>query len=104
MRSAAHKFKVYDFTDAVVGDSGSPAREQVIAEIVQRLEPFRVDSRPILGATVITKDLNIDSLAVMDMVMELEDRFDISIPLNDVAEIHTVDELADAVLRKVEGR
>jgi acyl carrier protein len=40
----------------------------------------------------------------MDMVMELEDRFDISIPLNDVAEIHTVDELADAVLRKVGSR
>ncbi|MCW5748743.1 MAG: acyl carrier protein [Alphaproteobacteria bacterium] len=103
MRSA-HKFKVYDFTDTVVSDPDSPAREQVIAEIVQRLEPFQVDSRSILGSTVITKDLNIDSLAVMDMVMELEDRFDISIPLNDVAEIHTVDELADAVLRKIGSR
>ncbi len=103
MRSA-HKFKVYDFTDPVTSDTDLPPREQVVAEIVQRLEPFRVDARPITGATVITKDLNIDSLAVMDMVMELEDRFDISIPLNDVAEIHTVDELAEAVLRKVGGR
>lgn len=100
----AHKFKVYDFTDTVVSDPNSPPRELVVAEIVQRLEPFRVESKPILGSTVITKDLNIDSLAVMDMVMELEDRFDISIPLNDVAEIHTVDELADAVLRKVGSR
>jgi acyl carrier protein len=103
MRSA-HKFKVYDFTDTVVGDSDTPARDEVVTEIVKRLEPFQVDSRPITGSTVITKDLNIDSLAVMDMVMELEDRFDISIPLNDVAEIHTVDELADAVLRKVGSR
>ncbi len=102
MRSA-HKFKVYDFTETVPGESDTPAREQVVAEIVQRLEPFRVDARPVIGSTVITKDLNIDSLAVMDMVMELEDRFDISIPLNDVAEIHTVDELADAVLRKIGG-
>jgi acyl carrier protein len=103
MRSA-HKFKVYDFSDTVTADTDSPTREQVIAEIVMRLEPFQVNARPISGTTVITKDLNIDSLAVMDMVMELEDRFDISIPLNDVAEIHTVDELADAVLRKVGGR
>ena len=103
MRSS-HKFKVYDFTDPVTNDADLPPRDKVIAEIVQRLEPFRVDVRPIAGSTVITKDLNIDSLAVMDMVMELEDRFDISIPLNDVAEIHTVDELADAVLRKVGGR
>ena len=50
------------------------------------------------GETVISKDLTIDSLAVMDMVMELEDRFDVSIPMNAIAEIHTVDELADTIL------
>jgi acyl carrier protein len=33
------------------------------------------------------------------MVMELEDTYDISIPLNVVAEIHTVDELTDTVLK-----
>jgi len=33
----------------------------------------------------------------MDMVMELEDRFDVTMPLNRVAEIHTVDELTDAI-------
>jgi acyl carrier protein len=31
---------------------------------------------------VIAKDLTIDSLAIMDMVMELEDRFDVSIPMS----------------------
>ena len=101
---AAHKFKVYDSTEPAMNDAGAPAREQAILEIVKRLEPFRTDARPITGATVITKDLNIDSLAVMDMVMELEDRFDISIPLNDVAEIHTVDELADAITKKISER
>jgi acyl carrier protein len=44
---------------------------------------------------VIAKDLTIDSLAIMDMVMELEDRFDVSIPMSVIAEIHTVDQLAD---------
>ena len=39
-----------------------------------------------------------DSLAIMDMVMELEDSFDVSIPMNVVAEIHTVDQLADTIL------
>ena len=34
----------------------------------------------------------------MDMVMELEDSFDVSIPMNVVAEIHTVDQLADTIL------
>jgi acyl carrier protein len=77
-----------------------PTRGEVMAEIVTQLATFRSDdSYVIRGATVISKDLAIDSLAVMDMVMELEDRFDVSIPMNLVAEIQTVDELADTILK-----
>ena len=57
--------------------------------------PIRPARSPITGETVIAKDLTIDSLAIMDMVMELEDRFDVSIPMSVIAEIHTVDQLAD---------
>jgi acyl carrier protein len=77
----------------------APPRGEVMAEICRQLEPFQAeDGRAITGATIISKDLSIDSLAVMDMVMDLEDRFDVSIPMNVVAEIHTVNELADTVL------
>ena len=96
---ANHKFKVYEFADDSMSDAPTVTRDDVRADICRRLDPFRTDARPITGTTVITKDLNIDSLAVMDMVMELEDTYDISIPLNVVAEIHTVDELADTVLK-----
>jgi acyl carrier protein len=75
------------------------ARPEVMAEICHHLAPFQTGEKPITGQTVIAKDLAIDSLAIMDMVMELEDRFDISIPMNVVAEIHTVDELADTILK-----
>lgn len=79
---------------------GANARPIVMAEICHHLAPFQPNgAAAISGATVITKDLNIDSLAVMDMVMELEDRFDVSIPMNVVAEIHTVDELADTIVK-----
>jgi acyl carrier protein len=80
----------------------SPAtlsRPEVMAEICHHLAPFQAGEKPITGKTVIVKDLAVDSLAIMDMVMELEDRFDISIPMNVVAEIHTVDELADTILK-----
>ncbi len=74
-------------------------QDDVLAEITQRLEPFRKGEAVITPDTEITRDLNIDSLAVMDMIMELEDRFDVSIPLNVVAEIKTVGELADTIGR-----
>jgi acyl carrier protein len=72
-------------------------RAEVVREICAHLEPFRAGEKPIAGDTVIAKDLTIDSLAIMDMVMELEDRFDVSIPMSVIAEIHTVDQLADTI-------
>jgi len=75
------------------------ARGEVMGEICHHLAPFQVGEKPIAGDTVIAKDLTIDPLAIMDMVMELEDRFDVSIPMNVVAEIHTVDQLADTILK-----
>ena len=86
--------------DAPLALRRQPTRGEVMAEISTQLADFRTDdSQVIRGATVISKDLSIDSLAVMDMIMELEDRFDVSIPMNTVAEIHTVDELADTILK-----
>ncbi|MEA2816085.1 MAG: acyl carrier protein, partial [Rhodospirillaceae bacterium] len=72
-------------------------RADVIREICLHLEPYQAGEKPITGETVIAKDLTIDSLAIMDMVMELEDRFDVSIPMSVIAEIHTVDQLADTI-------
>jgi acyl carrier protein len=89
-----------DMSDTLVTvDRGAVTRAEVMGEICHHLAPFQIGEKPITGATVITKDLAVDSLAVMDMVMEIEDRFDVSIPMNLVAEIYTVDELADTVLK-----
>lgn len=84
--------------DGMTQTYGGVSREAVIFEICRHLAPFQVGEKPITGATVISKDLTIDSLAIMDMVMDLEDIFDVSIPMSVVAEIYTVDELADTVL------
>jgi len=85
--------------------TGGTSRAHVIREICSHLEPYQVGEKPITGETVIAKDLTIDSLAIMDMVMELEDRFDVSIPMSVIAEIHTVDQLADTIqdLRAARG-
>lgn len=49
-----------------------------------------------LDSSVIA-DTGLDSVSVMDFVMELEDEFDITIPLDQIAEVRTVGDLADAV-------
>ena len=43
--------------------------------------------------TNIVNDLGLDSVAVMDFVMEIEDRLDISVPLDRMAQIETLGDL-----------
>ncbi len=75
-----------------------------IARICKLLEPFNTNGTVLSAATDISTDLNIDSVTVIDFVMEVEDDFDIEIPLNMLSETRTVGDLAkvvDAAVRKV---
>ena len=47
--------------------------------------------------TKIVGGLGLDSVAVLDFIMDVEDRFDISIPLERVAEVQTIGELSQAI-------
>jgi acyl carrier protein len=71
----------------------------VFEQVVTLLEPFRKVNGVITRETDISQDLKLDSLAVMDLMMELEEEFDVTIPLNLVAEIRTVGDLAEAIRR-----
>ena len=72
----------------------------VFEQVVNLLEPFRKADNVINRETDISQDLKLDSLAVMDLMMELEEKFDVMIPLNLVAEIRTVGDLAEAIRRR----
>lgn len=77
--------------------SSALTQETVFTDIARLLERFRAGDNPITQETVIAEDLTMDSLQVMDLMMELEDRFDVSIPLNLVPEIATVGQLAETI-------
>jgi acyl carrier protein len=53
----------------------------------------------ITADTDVVRDLKLDSLAAMDFIMALEQRFDTLIPMDSMADIRTVGDLA-ALLRK----
>jgi acyl carrier protein len=65
-----------------------------------------VSRRPIEPtlASDLVADLGFDSLQVLEVVAELEDRFDISIPLDDVPATRTVAQIVDQVARLVGER
>lgn len=74
--------------------------DEIIPKLLQLLAPFNTQGVAVTADTDISSDLNIDSVAVMDFVMEVEDHFDIEIPLNEVAETRTVAELAAVVQKR----
>jgi len=86
--------------DVLVAEQGERVTLQleVMREIRRHLAPYHSTGTPITGETVISTGLTIDSLTIMDLIMELEDHFDVTIPLNVVAEIRTIDQLASTVL------
>ncbi|GBD43536.1 Acyl carrier protein [bacterium HR40] len=54
--------------------------------------------------TDLAADLSIDSVAAMDLVMEIEERYDLDIPVNEISELRTVGDLVDLVRRQIEER
>lgn len=45
----------------------------------------------------LTSDIGLDSVQIMDLVMEIEDRLDVSIPVEVLSEARTLNELAERI-------
>lgn len=73
--------------------------EQVVREALKIACP---DIGVVEGGTHLAGELGLDSAQVMDMIMEIEDRLDISIPVAAMADVSTLDELC-ATVRRVSG-
>ena len=87
-----------------IGRQGTGELEEYMAVSAQRiLETLQArlsdltGGKQVTGDTDLVADLGLDSLQVMELLMELEDAFDISIPVNVMADVRTVGELAAAV-------
>ena len=74
-------------------------RAQVFDTVTGLIEPFNKKGVPLSDATTFQGDLEWDSLTVMDFVAAIEDEFEIIITMNMQAEIETVGQLVDALMR-----
>lgn len=75
--------------------AGDPAA--VFEEICEQLAPYNKNGIELTEATDINADLNIDSVAILDLLMTIEDAYNISIPINRLADVRTVGDLAATV-------
>ncbi len=74
-------------------------RDEIYTRVSAQIEPFNKKQVALTEATSFARDLEWDSLTVMDFVAAVEDEFDILITMNMQAEIETVGQLVDAVAK-----
>lgn len=69
----------------------------VKSELISLLKRFTNTDMEITESLHIMNDLDLDSVRVMELMMELEDHFDISIPLNSLPDVNTVADLTSEI-------
>ncbi len=62
--------------------------EERLKEII--IKQFGGSEKPVTLATSFVNDLEADSLDIVELVMELEDEFDVSIPDEDAEKMQTI--------------
>ncbi|MEP7307409.1 MAG: acyl carrier protein [Acidobacteriota bacterium] len=90
-----------NLTDTLMIRSASASIEAGVFDVLKRVS--REPIEPTVNSDLVT-DLGFDSLQILELIAELEDRFDISIPLNDLPATRTVAQVVAQVTALVEGR
>jgi len=82
------------------GQSQSGIQEDddlVFRRICGLLDPLNQKGVKLTRDVDLVADLEVDSVSVLDIVMDIEDYYDISIPVNTISETRTIGQLVDAI-------
>ena len=75
--------------------------ENSVIAVLKRVSQRQIE--PTIGSDLVT-DLGFDSLQMLELIAELEDEFDVSIPLNEMPTTRTVAHVVAQITSLVDGR
>ena len=78
--------------------------EAILPQLYEILKPYAKDGQSLSEDTELLSDLGLDSIKVMQLLLETEERFDISIPLNIIPNVRTVGDFARQIEQLTEQR
>ena len=76
--------------------------DKVLATSVSIVSRLAQADTELSADTELQEDVGMTSLQVMDMVLEIEEEFDISFPLNRLPDIQTIKDLAQEIVAVLE--
>lgn len=68
--------------------------QEILSSLCELLGSFVEQDQALGEDTDLIDELDLSSLKIMDMLMEVEDRFDVTVPLNKLPDVRTVGDLA----------
>lgn len=68
--------------------------QEILSSLCELLGPFVEEGQELGEATDLIDELDLTSLKIMDMLMEVEDQYDVTVPLNKLPDVRTVGDLA----------
>ena len=71
--------------------------DRIYEQLCRILQKISNTDKPIEPDVNLIDYLELDSMKVLDVVMEIEDELDVSVPLNNLVDVNTVSELARLV-------
>ena len=75
------------------------SKEDILVRVRGHLERIAGTDEGIHAETNIAEQFALDSVKLLDLLMDIEDDFDISIPLNLMADVQSVNDLAEAIYK-----
>jgi acyl carrier protein len=69
--------------------------QALLAKLFDIVRPMNKEGIDLHENTDLTKDLGLDSLKVVELLVTVEDTFDISIPLNILSHVRTIKDFAE---------
>jgi len=71
------------------------SREEILDQLYELIGPHSEQPIVLSEQTRMMDDVGLDSMKVMELVMQIEDSFDVSVPLNILPDVNTIGEFAN---------
>ena len=70
------------------------SKGEILGQLYELVRPYTEKPIQLGEDTDLIEEVGLDSMKVMDLVMQIEDHFDISVPLNILPDVRSIGDLA----------
>lgn len=71
------------------------SKEDILDQLFELIRPYSEQPIELSEQTGLIDDVGLNSMKVMELVMQIEDHFDVSVPLNILPDVNTIGEFAE---------